>query len=277
MATGCRHFQRAFRAQLTLDLGQVRLRCSTNIGFRRRQRQQIALTAKMCGDFQYCFGDSRFDLNKRRLDSVGRGNQDAVPGAGRSQGRGKNAGHAANFAVQRELAVELDSAESLVGHLASGREYTQRDCEIETASGLRHVGRREADRNSLLWPVETRSNDCAADAVLALANRRLGHADDRERRQTARQKDLDRNGWRVRAELRTALQYGETHAALRGLCALFALFALFALTVGATSVATEVAPTIRICLRISPAAARAHRPFRESGRAQPPAPRTLLA
>ena len=81
---------------------------------------------------------------------------------------------------------------------------------------LAHLGGTEAHGDARLRKLESGTEQRAAHPVLALAHRRLRHADQVEDGQAPREKDLDRNGRCLGAVLRTAIKYRQAHAALHG-------------------------------------------------------------
>ena len=138
----------------------------------------------------------------RRLARVGvRQHQavDAVPA--RLRRDGEDAAHRPHRAVERELADGDHPLQPLAGNETGRREHADGDRQVERRPHLAHVRRREVDRYPPRRKLEAGVADGALDAVAALADARVGQADEGDRRQPAvRYVDLDPDGMRLDAE-----------------------------------------------------------------------------
>jgi hypothetical protein len=110
---------------------------------------------------------------------------------------------------ERELAEEERPAERVRRENAEGRQRAERDREIERASPLLHVGRREVDRDAVLAEVDTERRERALHADAALADGRLCQADELEGGDAATGFHLHADGVGEEADENGALSDGE--------------------------------------------------------------------
>ncbi len=213
MVTGCCDLQRAARKLLAANLIHVRIADAACVvcGFGRRcigapAQDRRHLPQRACDEY--------VATGQRGLGSVGIGDDDGLSGRRSLDGRGQNARHRADVAVQRELTVELEVVEPLRPELTAGAENAECDGEVEAATGLAHVRRAQVRSDAFLREREMGTLDGAVHAVLALANGRLGQADDIEFRQPTRQEDLDRDRRCLDTDLRATPEHGEAHVSV---------------------------------------------------------------
>ena len=119
---------------------------------------------------------------KARLHAVG----------GRGGDHGDDARGVAHHAVQRELAghqriLELRRGDDLV----AGEEDAEGDRQVVGGSGLLEVGRRQVDRHPADREATAGVANGGADAVLALADRRIRQSDDHHPRHALADVDFD--------------------------------------------------------------------------------------
>ena len=112
-------------------------------------------------------------------------------------------------ALERQLADEEHALERLARRRAERAQRGRGDGEVEPAAGLLHVGRREVDDDAALADVDAHVRQRALHAHAALANGRLGEADELEERRTRAGLDLDANGVSVETDERGAERGGE--------------------------------------------------------------------
>ncbi len=95
--------------------------------------------------------------------------------------------------VEGELSEDERVRGDRAGRLAARREDSERDGQVERRPLLPHVGGSEIHRDAFLWKGEAVVLDRGGHPLAALAHRRRRQPDDRERRQSAREIDLDRD------------------------------------------------------------------------------------
>ena len=195
---------------LSFDIRQVRLNQDGDFVIRPLKWLQRLLTREMRRDFEHRLRNTRLGATQQGFGAIVFCDDETVPCRDRMQRCGKDAGHGSNLTVKGKLAVKLGVKDRLGGQLLARRQYTERDRKIESTARLAHVGGTQVDGDALLRKLEPGTDDRTANAIFAFANSGLRHAHNRERRQPARQENLDRHNRGFGSELRTALQYCET-------------------------------------------------------------------
>jgi|GEM_PF-3446524 len=140
---------------------------------------------------------ARHDLDLshgRGLGGVRVGHEDAsAAGRAREERDGERPPDRLQPPVERELPEHEGVRRHGARGLAARREDAQRDRQVERRPLLPHVGGSEIDRDPFLREREPVVLDRGGHPLAALAHRRGRQADDRERRQSAREIYLDRD------------------------------------------------------------------------------------
>ena len=126
----------------------------------------------------------------------------------------EGAAHRADASVEAELAEHAELVEDTGREPIVGTGERDRDRELQPGSGLAHVGRREVDGDALHRPLELRRQERGADTLARFAPGRVGQADDRVARQSARDVDLDRDHLTVDTNQRGAANEREHTSSL---------------------------------------------------------------
>ena len=123
---------------------------------------------------------------------------------------GQDALDGAGLAGQGQLADHGEGAGPVEGDLAAAQEQAQGDRQVEPAGILLEIGRGEVDHHAVDRPAISRVDDRPLDPVRALADGRLGQADqDRLGLGGERDVDLDFDRGRIDSDERVGGELGE--------------------------------------------------------------------
>jgi hypothetical protein len=125
-------------------------------------------------------GQRPYAAHQRGLAAVhGRQQQRAALFPRRQHGR-QHAMHGTQGAIQGQFSQHFESAKTLWGNLARGRQNAERDGEVVAASALGQVGWRQIDGHAPGGKFQAGIENGTAHALLALAHGGLGQAHDGE-------------------------------------------------------------------------------------------------
>ncbi len=143
----------------------------------RRGRFEIVGPGDHGHDFRQAARAVHLDvLHHRRFGRILHGNNDAGdPVFTRANGHRERAANRTDGAIQREFANQQVLVE-LFDH-AHRAQDAERHRQIEARAFLAHVGRRQVDGDSLVGIAESGVDERALDALAALADGGVGHAD----------------------------------------------------------------------------------------------------
>ena len=137
-------------------------------------------------------GGDRHRAEGRRLGGVGRRHQDlAATLPPRQTGHREGAAHRPHAAVETQLADQQAAGEARFVEVAVGGEQGDGDAEVEVATLLAQVGRRQVDHHHPRRQLEAAVADRRPHPVAALAHRGVRQPDDLGRRQPVAHVDLD--------------------------------------------------------------------------------------
>lgn len=212
VAAGCGDLQRATGDRLADHVAQV-----GTLGIHRRiiggdEAAQPVLAAQVGADLEQAVRRQHVDrAGQTCLVGIGPRQDHPAAVATGTERRGQRAVYAAQLASQGQLADELQSGDSIGRHLAAGDQDAQRDRQVKARAVLGQVGRCQVDRDAPLRHLELGAEQGRPHAVLGLAHRGLGQADDRHPRQAAGQMHLDLDRRRLHAALGAAVDEGDGH------------------------------------------------------------------
>ena len=109
----------------------------------------------------------------------------------RGERRREDAAYGPQPAVERQLAEEHRTGETLRRHERLGGEHREGDRQVIVRAGLGQRRRREVDRHALVGPGRAGVGHRRAAPVARLVDHRVGESDEDRRRQPARDVDLD--------------------------------------------------------------------------------------
>ena len=115
----------------------------------------------------------------------------AQPARARGGGDRERAADRPHAAVERELAGDRDAGEMVLQRMAGRGEERERDRQIVGGAFLAEVRRREIDGDAAGRDLEAGVAERRADAILALADARVGEPDGLRVRDAGREVDLD--------------------------------------------------------------------------------------
>ena len=207
--------QRAPCLGLAPDVGEIGVRRWRPERRRGRRRQRLSAVDMGTYRQQVVGGEHPRVLDTRGLGrAVPRQHQGAAAVGGLPcQCQGTT--HRPQSTGQRQLAGELVLRQCATVDLARRRQDAQRDRQIETATLLRQIGRRQIDRDAPLGKIEAAGLQRGTHPVAGLAHLGVGQADQRERRQTVGQMGFDDDLGRRHAIERPRVDQGERHGRLR--------------------------------------------------------------
>ena len=216
MVTRCGNFQGALG--ITLSFHVSKLGAATLIPGQLcagRERNWLP-PGEVLGHIAQARCTNDFCTGERRLGRICLRHNDPVPYLMRLDDCRQQPDHRTQVTIQRKLPIALNLLQCIDRKLLAGRKNAQCDSKIKSTARLAHFCGAKADRDALLWKLEARAHQRATNAILTLAYRRLGQADNRKRGQTSREENFDRDRGCLGAVLGTATQYREVHPALLG-------------------------------------------------------------
>ena len=178
---GRRDFERALGALLALDVAQVRLRSgrSAQRGFRPGQHLRAL---EVVGELDQRARREDLEIADAQAASGphGAGQIRPLPAALAAIAAGSTPATALIVAVERELPDDREAVERVGRNGADRRHHRERDRQVVVAALLRHVGRREVDRDALGRKGEARGDQRRAHPLARFAHRLVAEADDGE-------------------------------------------------------------------------------------------------
>ncbi len=190
VAAGGRHFEHSLGAFLALDLGQVGV-VGAVLGHQRLRHGQGLLAAQMVDQRQQRGrGDDRRPVDvailvmrggveacPRGLAAAHRGADHAQPRRLGGDRRRQHARHAAERAVERQLAQHHEARDAVARDHAHGGQQAHRDGQVVVTALLGEVGWREVDRDALRRQGKPQRAEGGAHALAAFAHRLVGQPD----------------------------------------------------------------------------------------------------
>ena len=209
MSAGGSHLERPPQARLAAQVREVR-QLGLGGGRRRLGARRLPFAAgqrrKLLDPLQ---ADDLQVVDQGGFGRARRGDGDARNPAPRRLGHRQQAGNTANRAVERELAREGVAAQEVGGQLPRGDQQRDGDRQVEARPHLAQVGGRQVGRDPPERKLEARVDQRRPHPLARLAHRGVGQADDRERRQSAVDVELDLNAPGIDAEKREGPGDGE--------------------------------------------------------------------
>ena len=195
MPAGGGDLERALGALLALDVAQVEQRFRALMDFRLRPRQHLR-ALEMVGDLDQRIGRDDLDVGAgpRRLRAAGGGTDQAFVARIGADRRRQHARHRRDRSVEAELAEHRKTAQRVRRNGPDRRHQAERDRQIVVAAFLRHVGRRQIDRDSPRRQRQPRGDQRRTDPLPGLRHRLVGQSHDGERRQAGRNLHLHIDG-----------------------------------------------------------------------------------
>ena len=213
------HLQRAARAGLALDVGQVGQRRRRGGRLARRPGQLaraggVAVAGQEGLDdvAQRARGADVHALDPRRLGRALRRQHEAARAAALAHGQRQRerAAHGPQLAGQRQLARELAAREARGVQQALRGQHAERDRQVEAARLLGQVGRRQVDGDLLVVRKrEAALRERRAHALARLLDLGVGQSDQREAGQAVGEVDFDDDLGRMQADQGAGVDDGE--------------------------------------------------------------------
>ena len=193
------------------EVGTARVCAERGCDDRSFERQRL-LSRRVPADVPQMRSDEHAGaIRQCRFASIGHRHDQVMADPRGLQRTGQQSARAVQLAAQRQLAIEFDAREWPRRQSLRRHENADRDGEVEPASFLGQVGRREVDRDAARRKLVAAIGQRRAHPVLALLDRGFEQPDHREGRQAGPDVDFDPHQRRLETLRRATEKRGERH------------------------------------------------------------------